>query len=106
MTQGLYLIALGSNQRHPGHGAPRKVIAAALANLGRAGISVERASRVVTTRPIGPSRRMYANAAVVIRTKFQPPELLARLQRIEAEFGRRRRGQRWSARVLDLDVVL
>ena len=106
MTQGLYLIVLGSNQRHPGHGAPHKVIAAALASLGRVGITVERASRVVTSRPIGPSRRAYANAAAVIRSKAQPPELLARLQRIEAEFGRRRRGQRWSARVLDLDVIL
>lgn len=106
MTQGLYLIALGSNQRHHRHGSPHKVIAAALAALGRAGITVEQASGVVTSRPIGPSRRAFANAAAVIRTKAQPPELLDRLQRIEADFGRRRRGQRWSARVLDLDVVL
>jgi 2-amino-4-hydroxy-6-hydroxymethyldihydropteridine diphosphokinase len=28
------------------------------------------------------------------------------LQSIEARFGRRRRGQRWRARVLDLDIVL
>ncbi len=106
MTQAHYLIALGSNQRHHHHGSPRKVIAAALAALGDADIVVERASRVVTSRPIGPSMRAYANAAAVIATKAQPPELLASLQRIEAEFGRRRRGQRWGARVLDLDIVL
>jgi 2-amino-4-hydroxy-6-hydroxymethyldihydropteridine diphosphokinase len=31
--------------------------------------------------------------------------MLARLQRIEADFGRRT-GQRWSARTLDLDILL
>ncbi len=106
MTQGLYLIALGSNQRHRGHGAPRKVIHAALEALGQAGLKVERASRIITSRPLGPSRRAYANAAAVIRTKMEPPDLLAALQAIETAFGRRRRGQPWSARVLDLDIVL
>jgi 2-amino-4-hydroxy-6-hydroxymethyldihydropteridine diphosphokinase len=106
VTQGLYLIALGSNQRHPGHGAPRKVIRAALAALGHEGIAVERASPIIASRPLGPSRRTYANAAAVIRTRLDPPEVLAELQAIEKAFGRRRRGQPWSARVLDLDVVL
>jgi len=101
-----YLIALGSNQRHHRHGAPRKVIGAALAALGQAGLKVEAAARVVTSRPLGPSRRAYANSAAVIRSRADPPELLAMLQAIEARFGRRRRGQRWGARVLDLDVVL
>ena len=101
-----YLIALGSNQRHHRHGSPRKVIGAAVAALGQAGLTVERASRVVTSRPLGPSRRAYANSAAVIRARVDPPELLALLQAIEARFGRRRRGQRWGARVLDLDVVL
>ncbi len=106
MTQGLYLIALGSNQRHHRYGSPRKVIAAALVALGEAGLKVERASRVVASRPLGPSQRTYANAAAVIRARLDPPDLLAALQDIEAAFGRRRRGQRWGARVLDLDVVL
>jgi 2-amino-4-hydroxy-6-hydroxymethyldihydropteridine diphosphokinase len=106
VTQGLYLIALGSNQRHPGHGDPRKVIRAALAELGHEGIMVERASPIIASRPLCPSRRTYANAAAVIRTRADPPELLAILQDIETRFGRRRRGQPWRARVLDLDVVL
>lgn len=106
MAQGLYLIALGSNQRHHRHGAPRKVIHAALAALGDAGLTVEKVSRVVTSRPVGPTRRDYANAAAVVRSKAEPPDLLAILQAIEARFGRRRRGQPWRARVLDLDIVL
>ncbi len=106
MSQGLYLIALGSNQPHHRHGGPRRVIEAALAALEQAGFTVEAASRIVTSRPLGPSRRAYANAAVIVSTDLEPPDLLALLQGVEAHYGRRRRGQRWGARVLDLDIVL
>jgi 2-amino-4-hydroxy-6-hydroxymethyldihydropteridine diphosphokinase len=41
-----------------------------------------------------------------VKSDLEPPELLARLKRIEARFGRRPGGQRWRARVLDLDIVL
>jgi len=102
----LYLIVLGSNQPHHRHGSPHRVIGAAVAAMEQADLSVERASRIVTSRPIGPSRRTYANAAAIARTDLEPSDLLAELQGIEARFGRRRRGQRWGARVLDLDIVL
>ena len=74
--------------------------------LEREGIRVVSAAPVMLTDPIGPSIRRYANGAAVIETALEPPALLAALKRIEREFGRRARGQRWSARVLDLDVVL
>ena len=106
MAKSRYLIALGSNVPHHRHGSPRKVIAAALAALGQSDLKVEKVSRTITSRPIGPSRRAYANAAAVVRSKLDPPELLAALQAIEHQFGRKRRGQRWRARVLDLDIVL
>jgi 2-amino-4-hydroxy-6-hydroxymethyldihydropteridine diphosphokinase len=32
--------------------------------------------------------------------------MLALLQSVEAHFGRRRRGQAWQARTLDLDIIL
>ena len=92
--------------RHPAHGGPREVIGAAIDALGRAGLIVEAASRTMPSVPLGPSRRRYANAAVVISTEAPPEELLDRLQQIEHAFGRRRRGARWRARVLDLDIVL
>ena len=60
----------------------------------------------MTSRPLGPSQRDYANAAAVIETALRPRELLRELQRIELDFGRRRRGRRWGARTLDLDIVL
>ena len=101
-----YLIALGSNKRHPRHGPPECVLAAALAELARHGISVERAGPVIRSAPLGPSLRCYANSAALIRTALEPPALLDLLKEIERRFGRRRGGQRWGSRVLDLDIVL
>ncbi|WP_033924851.1 2-amino-4-hydroxy-6-hydroxymethyldihydropteridine diphosphokinase [Sphingomonas sp. 35-24ZXX] len=100
-----YLIALGSNRRHHRLGAPRRVLDAALVALASAGIDIESTAPVIDTPPIGPSTRRYANSAAVIRTSLMPDALLALLKRIEARFGKRR-GQRWSARTLDLDIIL
>jgi 2-amino-4-hydroxy-6-hydroxymethyldihydropteridine diphosphokinase len=92
--------------RHAAHGGPREVIEAAIAALGAAGLVVETASRTIVSAPLGPSRRRYANAAAVVVTEAAPEAVLERLQQIERSFGRRRRGARWRARVLDLDIVL
>lgn len=104
MTQR-YLIALGSNVRHHRHGLPPAVLRAALAELAAGGIAVERASHVVSTAPLGPSPRRYANAAALVATDLDPAALLRRLKAIERRFGRRG-GRRWASRVLDLDIVL
>jgi 2-amino-4-hydroxy-6-hydroxymethyldihydropteridine diphosphokinase len=101
-----YLVALGSNMRHPRHGSPRRVLAAALDALDHGKLHVLAASRVIETAPLGPSRRRYANAVALVRSKRDPDELLAKLQKIEHRFGRRRTGRAWGARVLDLDIVL
>ena len=98
-----YLIALGSNQRHPVLGCPSAVLRAALAALPG---KLESAAPVEQSAPLGPSLRRYANGAAVIATDLPPFELLAAMKRIEANFGHRRGGQRWRARVLDLDIVL
>ena len=92
--------------RVPGVGAPRRVIAAALAALEAEGLVVEAVSPVMDSAPIGPSARRYANAAAVIVSDLAPRELLERLQCIERAFGRRRHGRKWRARPLDLDIVL
>lgn len=101
-----YLIALGSNRRHVRHGAPEQVLRAALRQLDCKPFKLIAAAPILSSAPLGPSRRRYANGAVLVKTKLQPPEVLDRLKRIEHKFGRRRGGQRWSARVLDLDIVL
>ena len=69
-------------------------------------MEVLRAGPVLVTEPVGPSLRRYANSAAVIETRLDPPALLVLLKRIEREFGRRPGGQRWTSRVLDLDVIL
>lgn len=101
-----YLIALGSNVRHGRHGRPAQVLRAALGAMVAAGLVVIAASPVIASAPLGPSRRRYANGAAVVESDLPPREVLARLQQIEQAFGRVRRGQRWRARTLDLDVVL
>ena len=100
-----YLVALGSNRRHGRYGRPRDVLAAAVAALAREGMTVRGVAPLLMTDPVGPSRRRYANGAAVIETDLEPPALLAALKRIERAFGRRPGGQRWTARVLDVDIV-
>lgn len=101
-----YLVALGSNRRHHRHGRPPAVLRAALAALDADGLKLERASPLVSSAPLGPSRRRYANAAALLRTELSPDDLLDRLKALERRFGRRRGGRRWQERVLDLDIVL
>lgn len=100
MASSTYLIAIGSNRRG-GHGSPRDEVRAAIDALGK----VIARSPVVETPPVGPSVRRYANAACLIESDESPPVLLARLKAIERDFGRRR-GRRWGARVIDLDIIL
>ena len=106
MSDHLYLIALGSNQRLPLFGGPERVLAQAVAALETADVDVFAVSPTVRSAAIGPSRRCYANAAAILSTSLSPPGLLAMLQSIEAHFGRIRRGQNWQARTLDLDIIL
>ena len=97
-------IALGSNlgDRHATLGAAVEKMAAT------DGIDVMARSGLIETDPVGPSGQgCYLNGAVTIETTLEPPELLAALQRIEADLGRdRRKEQRWGARTCDLDILL
>lgn len=105
----LYLIAIGSNARVPGIGDPRRVVAAALEALNTQGMALLASGPIIDSTPIGPSLRRYANSACVVESELLPPELLSRLHSIEQRFGRtraQRRGQRWRARALDLDIIL
>ncbi len=72
-----------------------------LAALG----TVTQRSPIFATAPMGAAQRRFANAAALVETELDPQALLAALQRMEREFGRRR-WRRWGDRVLDLDIVL
>ena len=78
----------------------------AIAALETAEVDVFAVSPTIRSASIGPSRRCYANAAAILSTDLSPPDLLTMLQSVEAHFGRIRRGQRWQARTLDLDILL
>ncbi|MFC6621410.1 2-amino-4-hydroxy-6-hydroxymethyldihydropteridine diphosphokinase [Novosphingobium panipatense] len=106
MGKNRYLVALGSNVRHVRYGPPRGVLAAAMKALDHGRYAVIACSPVIESAPLGPSRRRYANAVAIVRTKRMPDEMLHKLQKIEHRFGRRRTGRAWGARVLDLDIVL
>lgn len=98
-----YLIALGSNQRHRRYGSPPANLRHAIGVLD---VKVLAVSPIIASAPLGPSKRTYANAAAIIKTKMEPQELLNHLKSIEARFGRSTRGRRWGSRVLDLDIIL
>ena len=98
MARTSYAIAVGSNRRGR-HGDPRAEVRAALAELG--GV----AAPVIASAAVGPSIRRYANAVAVVTSDLDPPAMLAWLKAIERDFGRRR-GRRWGARVIDLDIIL
>ncbi|MEE9434860.1 MAG: 2-amino-4-hydroxy-6-hydroxymethyldihydropteridine diphosphokinase [Sphingorhabdus sp.] len=102
----LYLIALGSNERCRHLGNPQKIVRHALDALEMPDIDVFVSSPIIPSHPLGPSRREYANAAALIVSPLDPPRLLSRLQAVEAHFGRNRRGQKWRARTLDIDIIL
>ncbi len=100
MTRSTYVVALGSNRRGR-HGAPEEEVAAAICALP----GLVSAAPIVASAPVGPSIRRFANTVALINTPLRPDELLRALKAIERQFGRRS-GQRWGARVIDLDIIL
>lgn len=57
--------------------------------------------------PMGPADQPdYVNAVVRLATLLSPTELLSHCQQIELAQGRQRKGLRWGARTLDIDILL
>lgn len=99
------LIALGGNLDHPRLGAPRRVLEAALADLGRFGIRTMRVSPWYRTAPVPPSDQpWYVNAVAEVETDLSADRLLACLHEVEAGFGRARSTAN-AARIIDLDLL-
>lgn len=95
-------VALGSNlgQRELFLADARSALKA----LPRTSVLAE--TEVEQTDPIGPvAQESYLNQMVALETELSPLELLAELQTIERNAGRRR-VERWGPRTLDLDIVL
>jgi 2-amino-4-hydroxy-6-hydroxymethyldihydropteridine diphosphokinase len=100
--RGGYL-GLGSNVGDPvGH------LRAALELLEGEGVSIEAASSLYVTEPVGEvlDQPDFLNAAVRIRTELDPEPLLDVCKRVEAERGRHLDAPRHSPRPLDVDLLL
>ena len=66
-----------------------------------------RCSSLYRTPPLGPPDQPdYVNGAALLETDLIPLDLLDALQDIERSQGRRRVGERWGPRTLDLDLLL
>ena len=99
----LYAIAIGSNRPHGRHGRPSGVVEAAIARLDEE-FGLFDAAPIMLNQARGGAGRDFANSVALVESSLDPAELLRRLKGIEQDFGRRR-GRRWGARVLDLDIV-
>ncbi len=71
------------------------------------GIDALRCSSLVETQPIGgtPGQQPFLNAAAVFETRLSAEQLHDLLHDVENRLGRRR-AERWSARTIDLDLLL
>lgn len=94
-------LSLGSNL-----GDRRANLADAVARLAAPDLRVVRASSIYETEPRDlPDQPWFLNQAIEIETDLFPRQLLARIQKIEREMGRKRIVAK-GPRVIDLDILL
>lgn len=103
-TRHLYALALGSNRPLSARRTPARLLAEVVDLIAELG-DIRAVAPVLTTTPIGPSQRVYANGALIVESSLLPEPMLIRLQRIERQLGRRR-FRRWGARSVDIDIIL
>lgn len=71
------------------------------------GIAVTRVSETMRTEPVGADvGGEFLNAAAEFACELEPLELLELLKQVEADLGRRAPARRWTARSIDLDLIL
>jgi len=99
----LVYLGLGSNLAEP----IEQVKSARRAIAGITDVKELACSSLYRSLPMGPQDQPdYINAVMAINTRLSPQALLRNLQTIEKAQGRERKGQRWGARTLDLDILL
>ena len=96
-------IGLGSNLSDP-----RAQVSAAVSAINQIkAVNVRNCSSLYVSKPMGPQDQPdYVNAVVEVTTSLAPLALLDELQALEHNAGRVRKGNRWGARILDLDILL
>lgn len=97
----LVYLGLGSNI-----GDREAMIEAALQELDQGELGLNRRSGFYETEPMGmPDQRWFLNMVAEFQTELFPVQLLHRLQRVEAQFGRLRTLPN-GPRTLDIDILL
>lgn len=94
------IIALGSNL-----GDRLKHMSSAKAHLKSIAGNTFIASALYETEPVGPAKYYFLNAVIRMDTNLSPQDLLEDLKAFEAEEGREQDQPKWSARLLDLDII-
>lgn len=93
---------LGSNL-----GDRRARLREAVAGLRAGGVVIDAISGLYETPPWGVTDQpAFLNAAVAGETDLSPAELLRLAKRIEADAGRDFEAPRWTARPIDVDILL
>ncbi|MGD0167546.1 MAG: 2-amino-4-hydroxy-6-hydroxymethyldihydropteridine diphosphokinase [Gaiellaceae bacterium] len=96
-------VGLGANL-----GEPEQMLRLALERLAaEPSVELVAASELRETEPEDYlDQPRFLNGAAALETDLSPRQLLARLQLIECELGRRRAGHQFGPRVIDLDLLL
>jgi 2-amino-4-hydroxy-6-hydroxymethyldihydropteridine diphosphokinase len=95
-------IGVGSNLVAPEQQVNQAIVA--LADLP--GTILVSQSGLYRSSPMGPSDQPdFINAVVAVLTQAEPLAFLQQMQAIERKQGRKRDGERWGPRTLDLDLL-
>jgi 2-amino-4-hydroxy-6-hydroxymethyldihydropteridine diphosphokinase len=80
----------------------------ALELLAARGVGIRVVSAFLETAPVGgpKDQSAFINAAAVAETDLSPRELLKVICEVENAMGRKRPAKRWSARPIDIDILL
>lgn len=98
------LVALGSNL-----GDRQATLSQAVRLLAeRSGARLVAVSQLHSTRPVGgpAGQDAFFNSAALFETALSSAEFFAAMRQVELALGRRRDAPRWSARTIDLDLLL
>lgn len=102
-SSAIAYIGLGSNLDDP----VEQIRRARTACSALPGVRELAFSSLYSSPPMGPRDQPdYVNAVMSIRTELTAIELLRALQNIELRHGRVRSKERWTARTLDLDLLI